>query len=79
MSLLFLSACGGVEIGDSQQIDDEIVLAAPADTDNLPNDLPDTVEVITGSGGRHIYFLTDAPTRRHAFCEVSQCRRSINS
>ena len=33
---------GSADDGDSKRIDDEIVLAAPADTDILPNDLPDT-------------------------------------
>lgn len=41
-SLVVISACGGADGGDSLKIDDEIVLAAPADTDMLPNDLPDT-------------------------------------
>ena len=40
-SLVVISACGGADGGDSLKIDDEIVLAAPADTDILPNDLPD--------------------------------------
>jgi hypothetical protein len=37
-----------------------------ADLEQLHGKLPDTVEVITGSGGRHIYFLTDAPIRNEA-------------
>ena len=41
-SLVVISACGSADGGDSKQIDDEIVLTAPADTDILPNDLPDT-------------------------------------
>lgn len=41
-SLVALSACGGSNIGDSQQPDNEIVLTAPADTGILPDDLPDT-------------------------------------
>ena len=41
-SLVVISACGGADGGDLQQIDDEIVLAAPADTGILPDDLPDT-------------------------------------
>lgn len=41
-SIVVFSACGGVKIGDSQQPDDEIVLTAPADTETLPDDLPDT-------------------------------------
>ena len=41
-SLVLISACGSADGGDSKQIDDEIVLTAPADTDILPNDLPDT-------------------------------------
>ena len=36
------------------------------DLEQLHGELPDTVEVITGSGGRHIYFLTDAPIRNEA-------------
>jgi hypothetical protein len=36
------------------------------DLEQLHGQLPDTVEVITGSGGRHIYFLTDAPIRNEA-------------
>ena len=41
-SLVVISACGSADGGDSKQIDDEIVLTAPADTDILPRDLPDT-------------------------------------
>ena len=41
-SLVVISACGSADGGDSKQIDDEIVLTAPADTDILPSDLPDT-------------------------------------
>ena len=37
-----------------------------ADLEQLNGKLPDTVEVITGSGGRHIYFLTDLPIRNEA-------------
>jgi hypothetical protein len=36
------------------------------DLEQLHGKLPDTVEVITGSGGRHIYFLTDQPIRNEA-------------
>ena len=36
------------------------------DLEQLHGKLPETVEVITGSGGRHIYFLTDAPIRNEA-------------
>ena len=36
------------------------------DLEQLHGQLPETVEVITGSGGRHIYFLTDAPIRNEA-------------
>jgi hypothetical protein len=36
------------------------------DLQQLHGQLPDTVEVITGSGGRHIYFLTDQPIRNEA-------------
>ena len=36
------------------------------DLEQLHGKLPDTVEVITGTGGRHIYFLTDQPIRNEA-------------
>ena len=36
------------------------------DLEQLHGKLPDTIEVITGSGGRHIYFLTDQPIRNEA-------------
>jgi hypothetical protein len=42
------------------------------DLEQLHGQLPDTVEVITGSGGRHIYFLTDAPIRNEASGRLGQ-------
>jgi archaellum biogenesis ATPase FlaH len=42
------------------------------DLEQLHGELPDTVEVITGSGGRHIYFLTDAPIRNEASGKLGQ-------
>ena len=42
------------------------------DLEQLHGQLPDTVEVITGSGGRHIYFLTDAPIRNEASGKLGQ-------
>ena len=42
------------------------------DLEQLHGELPDTVEVITGSGGRHIYFLTDAPIRNEASGRLGQ-------
>jgi hypothetical protein len=42
------------------------------DLEQLHGQLPDTVEVITGSGGRHIYFLTDQPIRNEASGRLGQ-------
>jgi uncharacterized protein YodC (DUF2158 family) len=44
------------------------------DLEQLHGQLPDTVEVITGSGGRHIYFLTDAPIRNEASGRLGRYR-----
>ena len=41
-SLVAVGACGGSGASDSQQADDEIVLAAPLDTSALPDNLPDS-------------------------------------
>ena len=43
-----------------------------ADLEQLHGKLPDTVEVITGTGGRHIYFLTDLPIRNEASGRLGQ-------
>jgi archaellum biogenesis ATPase FlaH len=42
------------------------------DLEQLHGELPNTVEVITGSGGRHIYFLTDQPIRNEASGKLGQ-------
>ena len=42
------------------------------DLEQLHGELPNTVEVITGSGGRHIYFLTDQPIRNEASGRLGQ-------
>lgn len=52
-----------VDIDDRQQFSGSETLR---DLEELNGPLPDTVEVITGSGGRHIYFLTDQPIRNEA-------------
>jgi len=52
-----------IDIDDRQQFSGSETLA---DLEQLHGKLPDTVEVITGSGGRHIYFLTDEPIRNEA-------------
>lgn len=52
-----------IDIDDRQQFSGSETLA---DLEELHGKLPDTVEVITGSGGRHIYFLTDEPIRNEA-------------
>ena len=52
-----------VDIDDRQQFSGSETLA---DLEQLHGKLPETVEVITGSGGRHIYFLTDQPIRNEA-------------
>ena len=52
-----------VDIDDREQYRGSDTLA---DLEQLHGKLPDTLEVITGSGGRHIYFLTDAPIRNEA-------------
>ena len=41
-SLVALSACGDSDPGSSQQTDDGIVFTAPADTDTLATDLPES-------------------------------------
>ena len=41
-SLVAVGACGGSGASDSQQADDEIVLAAPLETSALPDNLPDS-------------------------------------
>ena len=57
-----------VDIDDRQQFSGSETLA---DLEQLHGELPDTVEVITGSGGRHIYFLTDQRKRQ-------RCQRHRN-
>jgi hypothetical protein len=52
-----------IDIDDRQQFSGSETLA---DLEELHGKLPETVEVITGSGGRHIYFLTDEPIRNEA-------------
>ena len=52
-----------IDIDDRQQFSGSETLA---DLEELNGKLPETVEVITGSGGRHIYFLTDEPIRNEA-------------
>jgi len=52
-----------IDIDDRQQFSGSETLN---DLEQLHGKLPDTVEVITGSGGRHIYFLTDEPIRNEA-------------
>ena len=52
-----------VDIDDRQQFSGSDTLN---DLEQLHGKLPETVEVITGSGGRHIYFLTDQPIRNEA-------------
>ena len=52
-----------IDIDDRQQFSGSETLA---DLEKLNGKLPETVEVITGSGGRHIYFLTDQPIRNEA-------------
>ena len=42
------------------------------DLEQLHGELPNTVEVITGSGGRHIYFLTGQPIRNEASGRLGQ-------
>jgi hypothetical protein len=62
-----------IDIDDREQFSGSDTLA---DLEELNGKLPETVEVITGSGGRHIYFLTDAtdpqrsirPTRTRHRC-----------
>lgn len=52
-----------IDIDDRQEFSGSDTLN---DLEQLHGQLPDTVEVITGSGGRHIYFLTDQPIRNEA-------------
>ena len=52
-----------IDIDDREQFSGSETLA---DLEELNGKLPETVEVITGSGGRHIYFLTDQPIRNEA-------------
>ena len=52
-----------IDIDDREQFSGSDTLA---DLEELNGKLPETVEVITGSGGRHIYFLTDEPIRNEA-------------
>jgi len=52
-----------IDIDDREQFSGSETLA---DLEELHGKLPETVEVITGSGGRHIYFLTDEPIRNEA-------------
>ena len=52
-----------IDIDDREQFSGSDTLA---DLEELNGKLPETVEVITGSGGRHIYFLTDQPIRNEA-------------
>jgi len=58
-----------VDIDDREQYRGSDTLA---DLEQLHGKLPDTLEVITGSGGRHIYFLTDAPIRNEASGKLGQ-------
>jgi len=41
-SLVALSACGNSDSDSSQQADDGFIFTAPADTDTLPSDLPES-------------------------------------
>jgi hypothetical protein len=58
-----------VDIDDREQYRGSDTLA---DLEQLHGKLPDTLEVITGSGGRHVYFLTDAPIRNEASGRLGQ-------
>jgi len=58
-----------VDIDDREQYRGSDTLA---DLEQLHGKLPDTLKVITGSGGRHIYFLTDQPIRNEASGKLGQ-------
>ena len=58
-----------IDIDDREQFSGSDTLA---DLEELNGKLPETVEVITGSGGRHIYFLTDQPIRNEASGRLGQ-------